>query len=91
MQGERTCQHGFASLEDVRIQALSSLGYDEALPIMNLPSLHRLYAYGLSTSRYNWEPPPESSVVQDLELHGCEMVEEELFWMLRSCRALRYT
>jgi len=89
MQRERTCQHAFASLEDVRIETLSSLAYDEALPIMNLPSLHRLYTYGLSTSRYNWEPPPESSVVQDLELHGCEMMEEELFWMLRSCRALR--
>lgn len=88
-QRGRTCQHAFASLEYVRIEALCSLDFDEALPIMNLPSLHRLYAYQLSTSRYNWEPPPGSSVVQDLELDRCEMNEDELFWMLRSCRALR--
>ena len=56
---------------------------------MNLPSLHRLYAYGLSTSRHNWQPPPESSAVQHLELDRCEMNEDELKTMLRSCRALR--
>ncbi len=87
-QRELSCRHAFASLEDVRIEAVSSLDYDEALPTMNLPSLHRFYTYGLSTSRYSWEPPPESSVVQDLELHGCEMLEDELFYILRSCRAL---
>lgn len=79
MQRERTCPHTFAFLEDVRIEALSSLTYDEALPIMNLSSLHRLYVYELSISRYNWESSLESSVVQDLELHECEVMKEELF------------
>jgi len=87
MQRERTCQHAFASVEDVRMETFSSLDYNEALP-MNLPSLHRLYTYGLSNSRYDWEPPPESSV-QDVELHRCGMIKEELFWMFRSCKAIR--
>jgi hypothetical protein len=53
MQRERIYQHAFAFLEDVRIEILSSLAYDEALSIMNLSSLHKLYIYELSISRYN--------------------------------------
>jgi F-box-like len=86
---EPTCQRALASLRDVRIEAQMSLGYDETLPIMSLPSLQSLHTQGLSASRYSWEPPPDSSVVRRLGLHRCEMSEDEVFLMLRSCKALR--
>ncbi len=82
-------QNTFATLKEVRIDSTSSLDYDETLPIMNLPSLRTLYTYGLFTSRWNWEPPPDSSGLWHLQLDGCDMNSDELFCMLRSCRALR--
>ena len=84
-EGQYTVQNAFAILKEIRMYC-SSLDYDETLPILDLPSLRTFYTYGLSSSRWNWEPPAASSGVWHLRLDGCEMNEDELFWMLRACR-----
>ena len=77
-------------LREVRIECVFSLDYNETLPMMNIPFfLEMFYTRGLFTTCYNCVTPPDSSVVRQLELHTCEMSEDELFWMFRSCKALR--
>lgn len=88
-QTQLTPQNILAALQEVRIHCTDSLDYDETLPITNLLSMRTLYTYGLSTSRWNCEPPPASSGLWHLQLDGCDVNLDELFWMLRSCRALR--
>ena len=57
--------------------------------MMRTPFWERFYTCGLSKTCYNWVTPSDSSVVRQLELHKCEMNEDELFRMFRSCKALR--